>query len=75
MLQHEQTSVYKRYILFSKPHVTAWSSVEAQLEQSAIKTSSWGNVSRYWDENVIKEVMTIMRYDNGGVVMLEKVFF
>lgn len=74
-MQLEQTSVYKRYILFSKPHVTAWSLVGAQLEQSAIKTFSWGNVSRYWDGNVIKEVMTIVRYDNGGVVMRAKVSF
>lgn len=32
-------------------------------------------MSRYWAGNVIKEIMTITRCDNGGVVMLEKKIF
>lgn len=46
-----------------------------QCEQTATKTFRWKNLNVDGAGNVIKEIMPIIRCDNGGVVMHVKVFF
>lgn len=43
--------------------------IGAQFEQSAIKTFSWGNLNMA--ENIIKEIMPVIKCDNGVVVVYE----